>query len=145
MRGGHDVTWDSLSIWPEQEVWWNVNTGVAVLYCWLAQCFHKAFHFATAKGSESKLVLSKSLSTAQVDYLMSRLTSLEGRIGGTEDQLNIEMDHRYSTQSQQLLSHTRCIADISSNQRHVQNSAHNSCILHLATCRKYNIHQTIEA
>ena len=30
----------------------------------------------------------------QVDYLMSRLTSLEGRIGGTEDQLNIEMDHR---------------------------------------------------
>lgn len=32
----------------------------------------------------------------QVDYLMSRLTSLEGRIGGTEDQLNIEMDHRYT-------------------------------------------------
>jgi len=30
----------------------------------------------------------------QVDYLMSRLTSLEGRIGGTEDQLNLEMDHR---------------------------------------------------
>ena len=27
---------------------------------------------------------------------MSRLTSLEGRIGGTEDQLNIEMDHRYA-------------------------------------------------
>ena len=27
---------------------------------------------------------------------MSRLTSLEGRIGGTEDQLNIEMDHRYT-------------------------------------------------
>lgn len=31
----------------------------------------------------------------QVDYLLSKLSSLEGRISGTEDQLNIEMDHRY--------------------------------------------------
>ena len=30
----------------------------------------------------------------QVDYLMSRLSSLEGKIGGTEMQLNLELDHR---------------------------------------------------
>lgn len=30
----------------------------------------------------------------QVDYLMSRLSALKGRIAGIEDQLNIEMDHR---------------------------------------------------
>ena len=31
----------------------------------------------------------------QVDYLMSRMSSLKARIAGIEDQLNIEMDHRF--------------------------------------------------
>ena len=36
----------------------------------------------------------KVLPCVQVDYLMSRLSSLEGKIGGTEMQLNLELDHR---------------------------------------------------